>query len=299
MTDCKLVEELMPLYADELTSPETSEWIKAHLAECSECRAMWNRCAEPLPQETAIDESKIKKAMMKDARRMTWEGLKRFLIISLVPVLMMTGFLIYVAWSYGAFAPVENTASAYSEIFGGEMTVEVLDRDKVGPRMGGQGSILRIRQEYEDLYGKTNEWKTCWEDVRIDIAPNGTFLLLSGVTPDGRTDYFIIAYRYELDDMGGWVKTRLYPRQPENVRYGYYQDGLTAILTQYCRDNPEIAQDWEEIHFTFKQWSGDSRAVEFFYWTDTGEIGTVWYSMEGQESTGLGTMSYAKAMVRG
>lgn len=299
MTDCKLVEDLMPLYADELTSPETNEWIETHLAQCPECRAMWNRCAEPLPQTPAMDESSIRKAMMKDARRMTWEGLKRFLVISLLPVLMMTGFLFYVAWSYGAFAPVENTASAYSEIFGGQRTVQILDRDSVGPRIGGPGSILRIHQEYEYLYGKTSDWKTCWEDVQIEIAPNGTFLLLDAVTPDGRSDYFIIAYHYELDDMGGWIKARLYPRQPANVRYDQYQDGLTAILTQYCRENTEMAQDWEEIRFAFKQWSEDSMAVEFFYWTDTGEIGTVTYSMEGQESTGLGTMSYANAYVRG
>lgn len=299
MTDCKLVEDLMPLYADELTSPETSEWIEQHMSTCPECRAMWNRCTEPLPRTTTIDESEIKKVMMKDAWQMTLAGTLRFVLISIIPVLILLVFLIYVAWSFGAFAPVENTASAYSEIFGGEMTVEVLDRDKVGPRMGGHGSLLRIRQEYEDLYGKTNDWKTCWEDVQIEIAPNGTFLLLTGVTPDGRTDFFIIAYHYELDDMGGWVKTRLYPKQPEKVRYGNYQDGLTTILTQYCRDNPDLAQDWKEINFTFKQWSEDSMAVEFFYWTDTGEIGTVTYSLEGQESTGLGSMTYAKAYVRG
>lgn len=43
----------------------------------------------------------------------------------------------------------------------------------------------------------------------------------------------------------------------------------------------------------------DSMAVEFFYMTDTCEMGTVTYSMEGQELTGLGSMSYAKANVRG
>ncbi len=299
MTECKLAEDLMPLYADELTSPETNEWIEQHLEKCPECKALWNRCAEPLPQTEAIDEAEIKRAMMKDARRMTWAGLKRFLIISLIPVLIMTGFLFYVSWSFGAFAPVENTASAYSEVFGGERTVEILDRDKVGPRYGGQGSILRIRQEYSFLYPKTDDWKTCWEDVQIHIAPNGTFMLFTGTVPDGRTDYFIIAYRYELGETGGWVKTRLYPVQPKEARYDSYQDGLTAILTQYCRDNPEMNQDWNEITFTFHRWSEDSMAVEFFYMTDTGEIGTLWYSMEGQESTGLGSMSYAKSFVKG
>ena len=62
---------------------------------------------------------------------------------------------------------------------------------------------------------------------------------------------------------------------------------------------PALAQDWEEIHFTFHRWSQDSMAVEFFYATDTGAVGTVTYSMEGQDSTGMGSLSYAKAYVKG
>lgn len=297
MNHCRLVEDLMPLYADELTSPETSEWIEKHLSECQQCRDMWNRCAEPLPQTASVDDASIKKAMLKDALRMTVAGMKWFVLISLVPVLLLVGALLYVMWSFGQFAPVEYTTSAYSEIFSGEMTVEVRDRDKAGPQRGGEGSIIHVEQEYSLSYSRTNDWEMPWEDVRVDIAPNGTFKLFTGTMPDGRTDYFIIAYDYELSQTSGRIKTRLYPKQPDHVRYGNYQDGLTAILTQYCREDPEMAQDWEEITFTFHRWSEDSMAVEFFYVTDTGLMGTVTYSMEGQESEGLGTMSYASALV--
>lgn len=299
MKDCKLVEDLMPLYADDLTSPETNEWIERHLAECPECRAMWNRYAEPIPQTVTVDETAVRTAMIKDAWRMTLAGIKRFTLISVIPVLLLMGALFYVGWSFGEFAPVEYAASAYSEIFGGEMTVEVLDRDQVGPRYGGEGSLIRVHQEFRFRDSRTNTWKTCWENVKIDIAPNGLFKLITATMPDGRTDYFIIAYHYELGETGGWVKTRLYPAQPEKVRYDHYQDGLTVILTQYCREKPEMVHDWNEIEFTFHRWSEDSMAVEFYYMTDTGEIGTVWYSMEGQESEGLGSMSYATAQVRG
>ena len=299
MTDCKLVEDLMPLYADDLTSPETNEWIETHLAECPECRAMWNRCAEPLPQTVTVDENAVRKSMKKDALRMTLAGMKWFLIVSIIPVLLLGGFLVYVMWSFGQFAAVEYTTSAYSEVFGGEMIIQVLDRDKAGPQRGGEGSILRIRQEYSFMHPDTDDWETCWEDVRIDIAPNGTEMLVTGTMPDGTVDYFIIAYHCDLGEMGGSIKTRLYPKQPDKVRYGNYQDGLTGILTQYCRENPDMDQDWTEIEFTFHCWSEDSMAVEFFYVTDTGLIGTVTYSMEGQESTGLGSMSYAKTFVRG
>lgn len=299
MTDCKLVEDLMPLYADELTSPETNEWIEKHLADCPECRAMRNRCAEPLPQTTIIEEAEIKKAMMKDAWRMTLAGMKWFLIVSIIPVLLLGSFLVYVMWNYGQFAPMEYTTSSYSEIFGGEMRVDVLDRDKAGPRRGGQGSILRIHQEYSFMHGRTSDYEVPWEDVRIDIAPNGTELLVTGIMPDGTIDYFIIAYHCDLGEMGGSIKTRLYPAQPNRVWADEAQDGLKAILTQYCRENPALAQDWEEIHFTFHRWSQDSMAVEFFYATDTGAVGTVTYSMEGQDSTGMGSLSYAKAYVKG
>lgn len=299
MTDCKLVEDLMPLYADELTSPETNEWIETHLAQCPECRAMWNRCAEPLPQTVTVDEKTVKQAMIKDALRMTLAGMKWFLIVSIIPVLILGGFLVYVMWSFGQFAPVEYTTSAYSEVFGGEMTVEVLDRDQAGPRVGGEGSIIHVKREYSFRHPSNDDWEVSWENVTVQIAPNGTFKLLTGTMPDGRTDYFIIAYHYELGEMEGWVKTRLYPKQPDDARYRYYHDGLTAILTQYCRENPDMDQDWTEIEFTFHCWSEDSMAVEFFYVTDTGLMGTVTYSMEGQESTGLGSMSYSKAFVRG
>lgn len=299
MKDCKLAEDLMPLYADELTSPETNEWLEAHLAACPECRAMWNRCAAPLSQTVTIDETQVRKTMMRDAWRMTWDGTKRFVLISLFPILVLLGIVFYAAWSFGEFAPVEYTATAYSEVFGGTMTVDILDRDQVGPMYGGAGSIIRIRQEYSFTQPDTDNWETCWENVEIDIAPNGTFKLFTATMPDGRTDYFIIAYHYELGETEGWIKTRLYPAQPEKVRFENCQDGLTAILTQYCRENPEIAQDWNEIDFTFHRWSADSMAVEFFYMTDTGQIGTVRYSMEGQESKGLGSMGYATAQVAG
>lgn len=299
MNECKLIEDLMPLYADDLTSPETREWIDKHVAECPECSAMWNRCAEPLPQTVTIDQKVVKQAMIRDAWRMILSGTKWFVLISLIPLLVLVGVIAYMAWSYGQFAPVEYTASSYSEIFGGEMTVEIRDRDAAGPRRGGEGSIIHVRREFNFRHPSTDDWEVPWENVHVDIAPNGTFKLLSGIMPDGSTDYFIIAYHYEIGEMDGWVKTRLYPKQPEGVRYGKYQDGLTAILTQYCRENPEMDQDWTEIEFTFHRWSEDSMAVEFFYMTDTGEMGIVTYSMEGQESTGLGSMSYAKANVRG
>lgn len=297
MKDCKIVQDLLPLYADELTSVETGEFIEKHLESCGECRAIRNRCAEPIPQTEGIDEKQLKKAMRRDARKMAWSDIRMFALIFLVPTLIMAGIILYHYWDSGALAPVELATSAYSEVFGGEMTVEVIDRDQFGQKYRGAGSIICTRIEDSSLSYHNDSWITCWENVRIDWAPNGTHRLFTAQMPDGRTDYFVIAYDYELDETGGWIKERLFPKQPDDVWYPNYADGLTAILTQYCRENRDIPQDWNEIEFTFHTWSPDSNSAEFYYTTDTGLIGTVWYSIVGQESTGMWAMAYAATQV--
>ncbi len=37
MSNCNIVRDLLPLYLDGETSPESTEMIKSHLAECDEC----------------------------------------------------------------------------------------------------------------------------------------------------------------------------------------------------------------------------------------------------------------------
>ena len=40
---CEIVQDLLPSYVDELTSDETNEAIKDHLADCVSCRDMYER----------------------------------------------------------------------------------------------------------------------------------------------------------------------------------------------------------------------------------------------------------------
>ena len=38
-TECSVVRDLLPLYVEDMISPETAQYVKSHLAECSECQA--------------------------------------------------------------------------------------------------------------------------------------------------------------------------------------------------------------------------------------------------------------------
>ena len=38
-TECSVVRDLLPLYVENMVSPETAQYVKSHLAECPECQA--------------------------------------------------------------------------------------------------------------------------------------------------------------------------------------------------------------------------------------------------------------------
>ncbi|MBR7009308.1 MAG: zf-HC2 domain-containing protein [Oscillospiraceae bacterium] len=48
-TSCEMIRDLLPLYVEHLTSPETEKAIKAHLAECAACREAYEEMAAPEP----------------------------------------------------------------------------------------------------------------------------------------------------------------------------------------------------------------------------------------------------------
>ncbi len=47
--DCKIVEDLLPLYVDNCCSEETRQAVQAHLAGCPDCRKVLEAMGSPLP----------------------------------------------------------------------------------------------------------------------------------------------------------------------------------------------------------------------------------------------------------
>ncbi|MBR6236129.1 MAG: zf-HC2 domain-containing protein [Firmicutes bacterium] len=57
---CGIVRDLLPLYADGLTSPETTEAVKAHLEGCSECREALRVMKEGEPEAACEPEKEAR-----------------------------------------------------------------------------------------------------------------------------------------------------------------------------------------------------------------------------------------------
>lgn len=56
--DCKIVEDLLPVYIEDLCQEETAEFISMHLSGCEECNKKYRAMEKPAPVE-ALDKSEI------------------------------------------------------------------------------------------------------------------------------------------------------------------------------------------------------------------------------------------------
>ena len=93
-TDCSIVKDLLPLYIEDMVSPETAEYIARHLEECSECRgelAILNGSPELVEKEQNTDPktdgAKPFKKIMKRMNRQFY-----YLSYSLIIFFIFLGF---------------------------------------------------------------------------------------------------------------------------------------------------------------------------------------------------------------
>jgi hypothetical protein len=61
--ECRIIQELLPLYAENLVSEETAEDIKEHLAGCTSCALEWEDFIQPLPDPLALNKEAPEKGM--------------------------------------------------------------------------------------------------------------------------------------------------------------------------------------------------------------------------------------------
>lgn len=58
--ECNVIQDLLPLYIEQLTSPETAKLVKKHLDTCSECRELYEQMKTGLyitPEKGEPDKS--------------------------------------------------------------------------------------------------------------------------------------------------------------------------------------------------------------------------------------------------
>lgn len=63
--ECSIVRDLLPLYAEDMLSPETSEFVAEHLKGCDGCRKEFERTKEPKPTHCDVSDAAPLKLIRK------------------------------------------------------------------------------------------------------------------------------------------------------------------------------------------------------------------------------------------
>jgi len=95
MLKCKIIQDLLPLYCDKLTSPESNEEIEKHLHECEDCTQIYeNICVkeESIIENPEKDIQPLKKVKRKFLIRLVFGIIVSAIAIFDLFILMFKGF---------------------------------------------------------------------------------------------------------------------------------------------------------------------------------------------------------------
>lgn len=264
MNECNIVKDLLPLYAEDLVSPDSGEFIEKHLASCAECRDTWRRYRKELPAiEVAEDAAE---RYQKGLRRDTWKVVQLTLFAWLLVGVIAMGIFVYCGWEKGDFAKGKLYSSP-----DGIRSVELVDLDGTG-FFGNEGSLLKFRFEK----GYVNRYAVDWQDLMVHWAPDSQTMLLVIQNGAGERELRIVDHKGELPGGGTQEIPGLIPSEEE--------PDLTQILTDLCAE-----QGVEAYNFTFRNWSDDSLQIWFDFET-AGNRGSVLYDYKEQRV--IGTIEY-------
>lgn len=268
MNECKIVEDLLPLYAEELVSEETKTFVEHHCAGCEKCEKIRSRAMEPVPKVT-VDPKAYQKQLRRDTMKMIAKGVRNTLLIFLTFVILLVGGTVYLSWKGGEF-PLEN--SYVSEIVHEEygtfvIQIKIADWDNSGYRGSGAGSVITTRKtkgRVGEAAGTIYRSGEHWENVRVYWAPNGMDYLLEADIAGGSRDYFLTDHEFEEIRPGVGRLQEICHDRPLKERILYL-----------CKKEEGFPEGWGTVELSFYQWSDDCETVSFIYETDDGFRGLV------------------------
>ena len=170
--DCSIVQDLLPLYAEDMLREETKEYVDGHLAQCVPCRAeLASLRAEVTPASVSAQPLRdLKKQLQR--KKLT----AVLLAVALALTLATAGFAYLTAPQYLPYSETEWTITR-------------------SPRALADGSIMA--DGLTDLSGVESI------AVNLLVPVSGTKVTSTQDPDSGKTVYFITAWRTPLDTWRG------------------------------------------------------------------------------------------------
>lgn len=258
MKDCAIVEDLLPLYIEDLVSPATGNFVRAHLEHCESCQEAYRLMTAPVQQDEPKQD--YKKALRWDIARM----IAKCLLILAAGL----GLGVYFFWETGALGGQKVMASP-----DGTGRFVLYDNSEAGFFHRSGAWIQTPDGKNRDLRGDES-----FEDLDIYWAPNNEF-------------YFAWWQFDDRDETYYWGdESVMEPDAEGNVSYSYWDRqwpqewNFLELMTQYVQQNPNLTgHRLGAIDFAFDTWAEDSTRMYFTFSTENGYNGKVCFECETKQ----------------
>ncbi len=171
--DCSIVQDLLPLYAEDMLREETKEYVEGHLAQCAPCRAELSAL-----KAEDVTPARVSAQPLRDLKRQLQRKKLTAVLLAVALALMLAtaGFAYLTAPQY---LPYDETEWMITR----------------SPRALADGSIMA--DELTDLSGVESI------AVNLLVPVSGTKVTSTRDPDSGKTVYFITAWRTPLDTWRG------------------------------------------------------------------------------------------------
>ena len=113
---CELIQDILPLYVEELTSQVTNQEIEEHIAECETCRAILERMMEP-EQVVETVEEKEKIEILKVAKKKNRKQVLLGILVVCIMVFVGVGVKLFLIGSNVREESVICTVKKTDDVF--------------------------------------------------------------------------------------------------------------------------------------------------------------------------------------
>ena len=212
--DCKIIQDLLPNYIENLTTKETNEFINTHLVDCKECK----ETLDNMKKNTDNEQKSAKKQidyLKKYRRKMTC--LKILIAFAIIFILIFFGVRLY-------------QFKIISEIFDHNIDYDIGNNYKLTQRDGRTGATTEMLYKDGTSYLKFYDKGSIWENENTKymiIESENKYLILDKKSPPLGLDSRISLGTYGLfntekkSDLSKLILTKGIDIHEE--KYGNYQ----------------------------------------------------------------------------
>ena len=165
--DCKIVQDLLPNYIENLTSQETNNYIKEHLEQCNECNKIFENMKKKLePTNEIIDKREINYIKKYSSKL---KILRNALIIIIILFVIIVGRKIII------LTDLQNKAEKMKNIDNYYAKVETYQNGNANiiESYYKNGKTLMKIEKYPEEYGVKWQMYTSGEET-FSLYDNGT-----------------------------------------------------------------------------------------------------------------------------